>query len=708
MDYAALIGYSVLKKLHDLRQDILDAYAPFVEYALSKTTSDYTDIETVKTLINDQLALAIPTNTVRTILRRLAKRGAVKQLDGFNYLEVCHLQDSLLEAFNEALERTTRERNDLILGFRTYGGSDGYSDELILQLIADFTLDSLPDLGNPAPIVSANRRSEYTQFARYLDHVRKYDNNRYEAFRSIYYGAVLSKLSSIGGVSTDPTKADGIAVYLDSNILFRVLQLQNPVFNTASMEVLKLLQRHGFQVRCFPESVREMRSVLAHRAGLIRRGAIPPRLPHAEAERVDGIIGAFYRRQMGRSDIDRLIERLEIEIESLGIKVVDQDFLSHVTVPKHTFDRYYDTKLRRQIHSKKIDEYDRDYDLSDIVEKTEIPAYIHKMVKAKCELDTRIVACIRKWRSDRDIFRLRDSKAIFLTCDFRLYNFNRQPNEPTRIPEVMLEEQLTNILWVADPEKSGDVPLETVIAAYSATTFVDYRILKKLNDYLTRLREEGPDKMSLLGDILNNQSAMAELSRIDESGDPITDAEFESVIELARLATEQRIGDLSEQLYEMSQDRLAAQAEAAEYSDKYRRLESASNELQVGISDSSRAIAALLLAYFWAIPIVATMILFLFRPVIAVDIIAFLSPGPRIPAIKLTEAFLPELVLLWLWTTAFMRARHYKGKIRAMDTNHSITVLLMPALKLYVQTLWWLIGIAVIPFLIGVLVNRVA
>jgi len=91
----------------------------------------------------------------------------------------------------------------------------------------------------------------------------------------------------------------------------------------------------------------------------------------------------------------------------------------------------------------------------------------------------------------KPIRKIEDSKVFFLTSDIRLsrLNFTKMGHkENGTVCEAYLDRLLTNILWLKDP--CMELPLKSIIAAYSRDLFIKRRIWDKFYEALQQLRQE--------------------------------------------------------------------------------------------------------------------------------------------------------------------------------------------------------------------------
>lgn len=553
-----LIPYAVLRRIHEKRQDILSAYVPFIEYSIYEIDKDQIEVSEIQAFILEQLNLSIPIHTIISILKKLKKNDLIEPLRSYEFIQIKNITSTTIVEYQEEFDSCERQRNEFINGFIDYIQINQSERPKILKSVVDYIYDSIDFIN-----LRSSFSSDYLEYNPFYDHITDYINfiqqnneSQYTIFKDIYYGTILSKITDISEIQELERKINKLTIILDSNILFRLLGLQNEFFNSSSLELLNLLKNSGFELRVLTNTIDEMRRVLNHRYKWIFNKKIPEYIPPEEAKYIDGIIGAIYRRKLTIVDIETLIRDLELEIEKLDISVDRQDFLKEIKVDKKELENYSKSKLIKFVKSQKLDEYDIDVNIDEIIEEENIPQHTHDSVYKKCELDLRIIEYIKQQRKKK-AYSFSDANFIFLTSDKKFANFNYDELEPQKINEVFLEESLTNILWLKNPEKSDDIPLGMTLSLYKSSKFIDFKIFVKFNEFLKNIKDNRPEEIELIGDIFNNQIVISRLKTIEEQGynEELTEAEFENILKLATEKNSKKFDLLHTQLDELIENR---------------------------------------------------------------------------------------------------------------------------------------------------------
>lgn len=699
MDNNILTAYSVLKKLHDKSFDLINAYIPFVEYAIYKLNKKFVEIEAIQNFLLHNTNLTIPLNTIRTILKRLYKDNKISQFDGYKIIEVTNLDEDLISEYRELFEQSTRERNKLILNFKKYYNLD-VDENKILQNIVDFIYDSIctHDILETYETFEL-LKEEYIAIAKYIDHIKNYDNELYKIFQNLYYGTLLSKVNDVNKINSYKVNIKKVTIILDSNILFRLLDLQNPIFNKTSKEFINILEKNDFELKCFYKTVEEMRSVLNHRYNLFLNKKIDINLPETETQIIDGIIGAIYRNKFSLSDIEDLIKNIEIKISNLGIKVDHYDVLSNIKYDEKDYKYYYQEKIKKQIKLNKIDEYDTDYDITDLIENKEIPKYVHNFIDSKVQLDLKIRNYIINERSKKDIYTFPDCKYIFVTCDKQLANLCNYLDKQHTIPEIILEDKLTNILWLSNPSRTDDIPLQLTLSIYNSSNYIDYKILTNFHLYLKKFKDKNPADFDLIGDIFSNQLVISRLKNIEIESNTLSDHDYENIVQLAINANKGKVNILEENLNRIIEEK---EVEKVEKERTKQTLIDTENENDILKQESDKTFKILIKVFsiiYFFIPVIISLILLLaFQKPYGnlVDFFKVCLKNSNFNKIDLLKNLHPTIWFIIVWCYSIFSYTDYKEFFKYSISNlFKFSVFL----KIIVKTIGNFITLGIYPLL---------
>jgi hypothetical protein len=275
-------------------------------------------------------------------------------------------------------------------------------------------------------------------------------------------------------------------------------------FYIPAFELLKIIKSYKFDLRVFDFTIAEISGVLRDYPG--------------EAEKYPDAIG-----------INSLYQVLK-EKGCTGPRIIE--FLMDIEkkLKKHDITIEY-TNL-------KLDKY---YPSSESVKN--IKKYKKKQPNAHRKHDLLAIDQILKNRSNRVIYKMDDAKAIFLTSDKRLFEYNYiEYNHQTSVSEVFLDRVLINILWLLNP-KVG-LPTNSLIQTLSQKIYVNENVWETFFENLNRIAKEGAISASKIAFILNSHLISTILRHYDEEMCEAIDTEF--VIKLSDLVfkEDERIKDV--------------------------------------------------------------------------------------------------------------------------------------------------------------------
>lgn len=148
-----------------------------------------------------------------------------------------------------------------------------------------------------------------------------------------YFLTVLSLDPSTSQLVQD--RVQGHRVYLDTNVLYRVLGLSKVREVLSTRRVLDLTKQLGFELAITPWTLNELKESLRRAEQSVKNRALPPReLAHlmADATSQEGFITAYWRQYKDKGitpkDFFDFYSALETLLDEDGIKVVEEGVLA--------------------------------------------------------------------------------------------------------------------------------------------------------------------------------------------------------------------------------------------------------------------------------------------------------------------------------------------------------------------------------------------
>lgn len=268
-----LATVALLKVNFDAGGDHIGMFEPFVVDTLCSTSVDGVTADELRGALNGRHRLALPLNTLRTLLGRLTKRGLLRR-DGGRYFRTAKTPyaSDLLARVAEVEDRQRRLGEELVAAGGNWGVDIGTPEEalaLVLTFLEAFHVAvALDDKERFRPLGgdgldahrSLDEKSRVTArfiYENLVDHTSLAD-----IIQEMLEGFVLQNALLLKDISTAGRRFQSLYVYFDSQILFRALGHTGSAAEIATLEFISLLRDTGATLNIFEPTLREMRAIL--------------------------------------------------------------------------------------------------------------------------------------------------------------------------------------------------------------------------------------------------------------------------------------------------------------------------------------------------------------------------------------------------------------------------------------------------------------
>lgn len=292
--------------------------------------------------------------------------------------------------------------------------------------------------------------------------VKKDNQENYELIKELIEGTLISLVYNMDQkyfeYKKEFAKPD---IFIDTNLLIYFLGYQFEEFTESAKELLNMLEEWNFKLNVFNNTVDELTRVLYF--------CTTKKANYSKDALVNTMCSYFKKQGFKKHDIIEIIININTKISDLKINIVENNIdlnnFNYKTIEKmRTVISGYRPKKKGINKDGKIEIYDG--------------------VKA-IDHDVSILLKIKEIRGQEPILSFEDAKAIFLTADQGLVNYNWKMHEdkPT-IPEVYLDRFITELLWLKDPK--SDIKVETLIATCLRDSFIHPNIWQYFIDLLNQ------------------------------------------------------------------------------------------------------------------------------------------------------------------------------------------------------------------------------
>lgn len=575
MNEEILTNLSVIASFHNRNCSVLNAFLPIVEYGVSilfdEGHANHFDTQLLQDTIKQNTGIYINSISLKTLLKRLEKDKCITLFDRGQYFCALEKNRIVKEHFLSAQREDKRNVNALLLKYKDFSKDERSIEELnewfysFLKLYRRFiSIDNSEIFVKKDDIVAG----EYFKLLSFIKNINETDDFLSKTFIKIYFGLNLYSLLEANFTESPKLKLNDLTVYLDSNFILRLLDLQGKDFTNETNELYYSLINCGVRLVVFDETISEIRSVLKYYLEQYKEKKDSFNSLFGTPDNIDGVLGAYFRRGLSIVQIENLIDKLPEKIRQLNIQT---DNIEHYnqSVKSEDIEALYNEKYAQYeeesitYRRKKVENY---------LKIIKIMQYKRKNIRGAC-------SC------------LANCGFVFLTCDYKVLFYNKsKANMNNRYPEVISQEILANDLLFLSPQETGKISLGLMISLLNASNYLNVHILDKLSDTIAEIAQENPEMRDYLVLVTRNSEYYAQLNEI-YIGDENDSKKI--VIELAK--NEQRNEQERERLHKdeleakdevlqgiiSDNDRL--KAEKTELSEKYsnlrnRNIDNAKNE----------------------------------------------------------------------------------------------------------------------------------
>ena len=251
-----------------------------------------------------------------------------------------------------------------------------------------------------------------------------------------------------------------VNIYLDSPLLLNILNFKTDSQNESGNLLMKLLNEKKANVYCFKHNYDEVCSILENYRNNIKK------IREKTLERLD-------LDEYTTSDVDRIIQQLEIMLNNKGIKVVD--------TPQ--YEKNENGEYKGVVDEKKL----TDFLMENYAENKET-------MEGIVDRDVKSIAAIGRIRKDNKYKKIEDCKAIFVTTNYNLVEFAEKCLEHKKYEEIgyiITDVELITILWLKSFKSNPDLPKLKLIENARTALELTYTMMKRVKDVIEKMEKEG-------------------------------------------------------------------------------------------------------------------------------------------------------------------------------------------------------------------------
>lgn len=458
MNIDRAITYSLLAHIRNsgtLVKGPLDIFIPLVKRALSIMNNEGVfkgkSILEIKSFTDKLYSIDFPVPVLNKILDEICREINTQEVtyfalykDGAFSINQYSFDD--YESVIKTQEEEAKELEELFASFcKTAGLSHGNKDSIFL-----FIEKSKYALSKYISNRQSPNGEDFTDEARFIEFFKKIPPV-YDRIKNIYLGSIIS-----GYLEYNPENISlDIELLLDTNFLLGLLDLNTPESTHTCGTLLEIAKKQGFKITVLKDTIEETKSLLEAKANNFDRSFL-----HKKVNPED-VYNACERRNLSRSDLERIADNLDNKIHELKISLVANT-----------------DKLAGEA------KFTEEYKLFESFRNTKKSA-LH---------DAMAILYVKKKRGNR-IKEFEKVNAWFVNNSIEGSNIIFKDGF---LPETIKADDLLNIMWLSNPQVSNHVEGED-LAKIGLTSIISLtlnkglpksQILRELDDNIHKYASE--------------------------------------------------------------------------------------------------------------------------------------------------------------------------------------------------------------------------
>lgn len=473
-----LTSYCFLAALTERQSDVFKGvFIPIVKRSLSyynlngKTSGSDADIQEV---IKELYEIDIPILVVRHILKAIeaGMSRREKANSGFNLLDNGKFFEVKEYAFLDLEERYkqgNRDVNFLQQAFHAY--LIGLKE--VPQQIPSFAEFINVNKNKITSFFSGKKIGKkkdvdksFIHHVNYLEFIEANHHHLYDIAENLYLGSLVASLLE-AEIDFSAKFPQGETYYLDTQIVLKALDLQGEADSTPIIEILDLIKSVGGKLKVFDITLEEINFILS--TAINNYNSQYP---------TTSINDACIRRNKNKAWLITLQGKIEKELEE-NLKIIKED-----------------------IPPKKIEEYKKTKDLSDLKER--------RFKEANAVHDVSAYLFVREKRGGA-VRVHQNANSWFLTANKDLLFFNLDRINPGCVPEITLPDTLACLLWLKNPlnlvKKVKKIGLSELIALTIRDEIASKELINEFDKNLKATEDISKEDYEILLSSIAYQSA---------------------------------------------------------------------------------------------------------------------------------------------------------------------------------------------------------
>lgn len=417
----SIVSYAVITEKYESNKNIAISFLPLIEHILLECADKTIEKKKIEPLFKETYGYDMPVATLSYLL------DVLKKQDKIDYLvsETIEIKKENLTDYDSKYdyERQLRALTtdcDFYLKKRGIELDRKAIIKLILNFVVSNSLEFNSFINYNSDLESAETENKTldSEIVGFLIEERSKDSHNYRFIKSVFHGVLLASIISSSSNDKDSISESGTfkEVVLDSNFIFRLLDLQTEFEGIASRETFELLKKENCEFCVLPITIKQIADTINSAIKKYSNSANEVLRIYGD-ERFSGLQSACIRRKLTTSKLNEIIASLEDDLtQKYKIRIVKEEFA-----------------------------YESDADTISSLGKAKPDSSPEGL-----EHDLKLIAYVRSKRI-KEVYQRQQAKYWVLTDDIKLTKWNTNYPQTGRIPECMTESQVATVLWLQNP-----------------------------------------------------------------------------------------------------------------------------------------------------------------------------------------------------------------------------------------------------------------
>jgi len=490
MEINKAITYSLLSHIRNsgtLIKGPLDIFVPLVKRTLYFLFKD--GITKGQSIFEIQakflilFSIDIPLPVLANILTKISEEYNTTEVKNFQLFrdKAFAINQYIFDDFEESVQKSKVEAEQLKKIFNDYCTIKNIpikDQDSIFTFIDKNKLSLSKYLCNTN---NPNNELDFTAEAQFVSYFRNIPS-AYELIRKIYLGSIISSYLEY--------KIDIVIrsteLLLDTNFIISLIDLNTIEATHTCNKLVEIAPKQGYRFTVLKDTIEETQNLLKYRAENLNNVFLQAKI------NPEDIYNACERRNINRSDLERISDNLEINLTGLNI----------ITI--HHTQKYAN-----------LAKYSSEYKVLQQVRNTN-KAALH---------DATAIQYVREKRSNKKIKDFEKVPCWFVnnstTPDGKSYN----PSSNNDQPEMIRADQLLNIIWLSNPSITqdlsnndiADIGISSLVAFTLNETLPKSSIIRELDDNIQKYAKErvSDDDVILISTRIVNRQ-LSDIQRLND------------------------------------------------------------------------------------------------------------------------------------------------------------------------------------------------